>query len=608
VAVWIALAASPSQLLAQTAAELQAQGLADLSAGRFDDAVKNLDAAYRQKPSPGLLYNLGLAYKGMGFPGKALEALESYVKYGNPKTDQKTIASAKTEIDRIKNGYARFTLKLSPESASIDIDGKRATPEGNELWVATGQHTVSIRADGYERYEQTLDVQAGSFDLEVQLRQPSEPPPVRAAALLDEGDAMQKGGDLAGAIAKYRQAEEIFSTPRGAGSLGLAEEKVGEYPDAERHLMGAEVERKDPWVRKNRPKLRQALRRIQKQLASLEITGSPEGTEILVNGKHAGVLPIVGSVRVRATVELTVTAKKEGYASKEELLTLPARSSRKLDFQLEQAPVPVVVPVPVPEPVATEPLPVEPVPVAPIDTEPPPEPEQTAHSDIEAFSDPRDDLDGERAGRKDATGFEAALNFGFMPFIGGPDLSGSSSMLMGQILLGARPIWPLSFGIAINAAFDLSTEGTKLVAAGHPGLYVRGHVQRYKHQLAWDVWGGIGIQPLALQAAVLEPGALPAPETVDPSLVDQAGIARLIATQEAGVDRVHTLQTINLPLELGATLYFIESVGVDLMLGLTFWIPQQDCLHDGQDARFCTSDGVDSRTSFFIGGGFTFLP
>jgi len=195
-----------------------------------------------------------------------------------------------------------------------------------------------------------------------------------------------------------------------------------------------------------------------------------------------------------------------------------------------------------------------------------------------------------------------------MPFIGGPDLSGSSSMLMGQILLGARPIWPLSFGIAINGAFDLSTPGTKVVAAGHPGLYVRGHIQQFKKQFAFDAWGGIGVQPLAVQAAVLEPGALPAPETVDPSLVDQAGIARLYATQEAGVDRIHTLQTINVPLEIGGTFYLLPAVGVDLMLGLTFWLPQQDCLHDGQDARFCKSDGIDSRTSFFVGGGFTFLP
>jgi hypothetical protein len=34
----------------------------------------------------------------------------------------------------------------------------------------------------------------------------------------------------------------------------------------------------------------------------------------------------------------------------------------------------------------------------------------------------------------------------------------------------------------------------------------------------------------------------------------------------------------------------------------------QDCLHEESGSRYCTSDNLDAQTSFFIGGGFTFLP
>ena len=83
---------------------------------------------------------------------------------------------------------------------------------------------------------------------------------------------------------------------------------------------------------------------------------------------------------------------------------------------------------------------------------------------------------------------------------------------------------------------------------------------------------------------------------------------RLVVQQEAGIKRVHTIQSLNVPIELGATFYFTPAFGVDLSLGLTFWLPQQDCLHDGTESRFCTSDGLDAQTSFFFGGGLSFLP
>jgi len=596
------------------AQDLAAQGTEALQAGRFADAVKAFDAAYRQKPAAALLYNLGLAYKGMGFPGKALEAFESFVGYADPKTEGTNIAAAKNEIERIKNGYARYAVKLTPATATIDIDGKRVTPESNELWVPTGKHNISIKADGFEPYEAPLDVVAGRFDLEVQLRQMTMPAGDRAIMLLDEGVALEAAGDTAGALAKYEQAEALQSTPRGLGQRGLVEEKTGDLPAAETHLKASMALRKDKWVRGNRAKMNQALRRVQKQLGDLQVSNGPEaaGADLIVNGRPAGTLPVAGGL-VRAQIgSVTVQAKKPGYAMFEEIIELPNRAAKPtVMITLEEAPAPVVAPVPVPvaapapTPAPAEPAPVAPIPIEPIKTD---EPTQVAQADIEAISDPRQDLEGEPGDGESATGFEAALNFGYHPGIGGPDLEGSSATITGQILLGARIVWPLSFGLAINAGFDLGNEGTTVVLAGHPGFYIRGHIQREKKAMTLDVWGGTGLQPLSLQAAVVEPDDNPNPTAVDPSLVSEEDIVRLVVQQEAGVKRVHTMQSLNVPIELGATFYFTPAFGMDLSLGLTLWFPQQECLHDGQDSRFCRTEGLDTKTSFFIGGGFSFLP
>lgn len=599
--------------LAGSAQDLEAQGVEALRAGRYAEAVKAFDGAYRQKPSPTLLYNLGLAYKGMGFPGKALQALESYVSYADPKTDAANIASAKSEIERIKSGYARYAVKLTPASATIDIDGKRVSAEGNELWVSTGKHTISIKAEGYEPYEQPLEVVSGRFDLEVTLREATMPAAERAMMLLDEGVALEASGDNTGALAKYEQAEALQSTPRGLGQRGLAEEKTGDLPSAETHLKASLALRKDKWVRGNRAKMNKALKRVQQQLADLDIKNGPEaeGADLIVNGRHVGTLPVIGIVRAQVG-SVTVQAKKPGYAMFEEIVELPRKNARTavmITLEEAPAPVPIVAPVPVPEPAPVakpaEPAPVEPIPIEPIKIE---DPDKVAQADVEALADPRQDLEDEPGGRDSATGFEAALNFGYHPGLGGPELEGSTGTLTGQILLGARIVWPLSFGVAINAGFDLGNEGTSVVLAGHPGLYVRGHIQQYKKAMTFDVWGGTGIQPLSLQAAVVEPNDDFDATTVDPSLVSQDDVVRLAVTRELGAKRVHTLQTINIPIELGATLYFTPAFGMDLSMGLTFWIPQQDCLHDGTDARYCKTSGIDTKTSFFVGAGFSFLP
>jgi tetratricopeptide (TPR) repeat protein len=148
------------QAAAQNAKQLFDEGVQALNAGRYGEAARALDASYRAEQKPQTLYSLGLAYKGMGYPDKALQAFESYVQFADSKKDQKTVRAAKGEIQRIKTGYARFVPKLTPQNAKIEIDGQPAEVRDGELWVPIGRRKISVRAADYETYEQTLDVGA----------------------------------------------------------------------------------------------------------------------------------------------------------------------------------------------------------------------------------------------------------------------------------------------------------------------------------------------------------------------------------------------------------------------------------------------------------------
>lgn len=601
------LAGVAGSAAAQSAHELFEQGTQALNAGKFSDAVQAFDGSYRKEPTPVALYNLGLAYKGWGKPDKALEAFEGYIKFANPKKDKATIDAVRGEIDRLKAANGRFALKLTPAEAVIDIDGVRVQPSNNELWVTTGKHKISVSAPNYESYEQTLDVAAGRYDLEVHLREPSGPPDVRAAALVDEGMALQVGGNALGALDKYTAANAIFPTPRGTGARGFAEEMLGDYGNAELHIKEAQKARKDPWVKENRKKLAASLRHMKKDAVTLDITGEPLGAEIFLNDRSVGVLPL-SPMRI-GSGHLVVHAMKEGYTPYEEEIDVLPRAKRQMMISMSESPKPIAKPLPLPETVPALPE-AKPEPVA---VAPPPEKnvplEKSNQSDFEAESEAQKDMQGEPSGHDPATGFEAALNFGYQLWIGGPKNHGSSGALTPQILLGARIPAFLSFGLQLQGGYDGGSDTVKFIANANPGIYVRGHIQQYRQALGFDAWLGTGIQPFAMQVAVLKPQALDL-NMIDPNSLDQAGrqdLANALASQMAGVELINTIQSINIPIELGGTFYITEGFGIDLALALTFWLPQQSCLHDSSN-RLCTDKNLKSQTSFFVGGGLSFLP
>ena len=133
-----------------------------------------------------------------------------------------------------------------------------------------------------------------------------------ADKLIHRGVELRRVHDDDGAQREFQQAYDLVHSPRAAGQLGLAEQALGRWEDAEAHLSEAIRAAGDSWVAKNRAVLDQALVTIQAHLGRIEVIGDPEGAAVSLNGRAVGKLPLAQPIRVSAG-QVDVEVHAAGY-------------------------------------------------------------------------------------------------------------------------------------------------------------------------------------------------------------------------------------------------------------------------------------------------------
>jgi hypothetical protein len=195
---------------------------------------------------------------------------------------------------------------------------------------------------------------------------------LEAESLIRQGVELRAHGKDERALPLFEKAYKTSRTPRTAGQLGLVELSVGYFVEAERYLGEALASPDHPWVAKNLSMLKQQLDSAKDKIGELAVSGTPDGAEVLVNGKPVGSLPLLSPVRLdkgRAEVQL----RAPGYLPARDTVTIAGRAREERSFALARDPTaPGFAPPakPVPRPRATAQLQPEsrtfpPVPVAP---------------------------------------------------------------------------------------------------------------------------------------------------------------------------------------------------------------------------------------------------
>ena len=164
-------------------------------------------------------------------------------------------------------------------------------------------------------------------------------PPTAPDALVDRALDLREAGDDMQARALIRQAYDADPSPRTAAQLGLVEQALGLWVEAERHLADAVSRAEDPWIRRHRRALEQSLEVVRGSLGSLEIVGNVPGATISVDGTAVGTLPLAAPLRLPVgRVEIEVTA--EGYRSQTFTVQVAARGLARQLVELRALPPP----------------------------------------------------------------------------------------------------------------------------------------------------------------------------------------------------------------------------------------------------------------------------
>ncbi len=154
-----------------------------------------------------------------------------------------------------------------------------------------------------------------------------------ADGLIRHGIELRKAHDDEGAAREFQKAYDQVHTPRAAGHLGLAEQALGRWEDAERHVGEALHAAGDAWVLKNRATLDEALGAIQSHLGRVEVIGDPAGADVSVNGRAVGKLPLHEPVRVSAG-EVEVELHAPGYVPMQRTVTIVGGQYQRLVLHL----------------------------------------------------------------------------------------------------------------------------------------------------------------------------------------------------------------------------------------------------------------------------------
>ena len=155
-----------------------------------------------------------------------------------------------------------------------------------------------------------------------------------ADALVRQGLDLRRSHRDDEALKLFQEAYALEPALRTLVQVGLAEQALGRWAAADRHLREAMMSKQDDWVRKNRRTIEAAIETVAAHVGGLDVTGTPDGAEVRVDGELIGRLPLSRPVSVAAgRVGIEVSAP--GFLSAVRAATINARELGREDFHLQ---------------------------------------------------------------------------------------------------------------------------------------------------------------------------------------------------------------------------------------------------------------------------------
>jgi hypothetical protein len=150
--------AKPDEL--SRARALDKEGARAYAEGRYRDAIRDFDEAYRLGGPAFELWNVAKCHLRLEEPEQAAEMLEKYLALPNlPREDRDEAAQ---QLELLKKRPSTLTVSSTPSGAQVAVDGKNVdgrTPVS--VPVAAGTHTVTVSSAAGAPYTKQIEARFG---------------------------------------------------------------------------------------------------------------------------------------------------------------------------------------------------------------------------------------------------------------------------------------------------------------------------------------------------------------------------------------------------------------------------------------------------------------
>lgn len=137
------------------------RGVSALSDRRYNVAVDAFEESYRVRAVPVVLYNLGLAYRGLGRNIAAIDAFERYLAQPAASATPEDIAAVRRAIAQLRESLVVVALAVTPTTAVVLVDGRPHALESGTLQLDPGAHMLECSAVGSISERREVRLEAG---------------------------------------------------------------------------------------------------------------------------------------------------------------------------------------------------------------------------------------------------------------------------------------------------------------------------------------------------------------------------------------------------------------------------------------------------------------
>lgn len=184
---------------------LDKEGAKAYADGRYNDAIRYFEEAYRLGGPPFELWNIAKCHVRLDQPEQAAEMLERYL--ATPKLPAEDREEATQQLDALRKRPSALTIASVPAGAAVTVDGQVPAEGGKtptSLTVQPGSHTIVLSHPKYATYSQTFEAKYGrAIILEVPLRKDGKSPPPTNPYGTGEIRRISLRGDLGIMIPRY---------------------------------------------------------------------------------------------------------------------------------------------------------------------------------------------------------------------------------------------------------------------------------------------------------------------------------------------------------------------------------------------------------------------